>query len=46
MVCVCAYRVGVDDLLYRNVDDRLAQCHHVGVFIDIELLLKFRDVTS
>lgn len=44
--CVCVYRVGVDDLLYRNVDDRLTQSHHVRVFIDIELLLKFRDVTS
>ena len=40
-----AYRVCVDDLIYRDVDDRLAQSHHVRVLIHVKLLLWLGDVT-
>lgn len=43
--CAWTYRVGIDDLLYRDVDDRLAESNHVWVFINIKLLLRFRDIT-
>lgn len=43
--CAWIYRVGIDDLLYWDVDDRLAESNHVWVFINIKLLLRFRDIT-
>ena len=43
---LCFYRVSVDDLLYGNVDDGLAERHHVRVLVHVELLFGLRDVTG
>ncbi len=41
-----SYRVCVDNLLNRDVDDRFAECHHVRVLVHVKLLLRSRNVTS
>ena len=43
---LCVYRVSVDDLLYGDVDDGLAERHHVRVLVHVEFLLRLRDVAG
>lgn len=41
-----SYRVCVDDLLNRDVDDGFAECHHVRVLVHVKLLLRSWNITS